>query len=94
MIYGTNSWFHENGSFSLHSFNEHYLSIPHNTGSWENRFLETQGTLLNKARTPMRLKNRAQAIIRFIPVHLFRALNKQKHETIYARTKEETLETN
>ena len=42
----------------------------------------------------MRLKNLAQAIIRFIPVHLFRALNKQKHETIYARTKEETLETN
>ena len=32
------SWFHENGSFSVHSINEHYLSIPEYTGRWGNRF--------------------------------------------------------
>ena len=39
----TYSWFHENGFLSVHSFNEHYLSIQHYTGSWGNRFQETQG---------------------------------------------------
>ena len=27
------SWFHENGSFSVHNYNEHYLSIPEYTGT-------------------------------------------------------------
>ena len=27
------SWIHENGSFSVHSFKEHYLSIPQETGT-------------------------------------------------------------
>ena len=31
----------KNGSFSAHSFNQHYLSIPQYTGSWGNRFQET-----------------------------------------------------
>ena len=29
----TFSWFHENGSFSLQSFNEHNLSVPEYTGT-------------------------------------------------------------
>ena len=27
-----NSWCHENGSFNIHSFNQHYLSIQQKTG--------------------------------------------------------------
>ena len=38
------SWYHENGSFSVHSFNQHYLSIAQFTGSWGNRFQEIHGT--------------------------------------------------
>ena len=30
----------------VHSFNKHYRSIPEYTGSWENRFQETQGTAM------------------------------------------------
>ena len=30
------SWCHENGSLSLHSFNQHNLSVPQYTGSWGN----------------------------------------------------------
>ena len=37
------SRFHENGSSSVHSFNDYYLSIHHYTGSWRNRFQETRG---------------------------------------------------
>ena len=38
------SWHNENGSFSVHSFNQHYLSIAQFTGSWGNRFQEIHGT--------------------------------------------------
>ena len=37
------SWFHENGSYSVDSFNEYYLSILQYTGSRGNRFQETRG---------------------------------------------------
>ena len=36
---------HENCSFSVHSYNQHYLSIPQYTGSWRNSFQETHGML-------------------------------------------------
>ena len=39
------SWFHENGFFSVHSFNEYDLSIPDYIGSWGNRFQETHSIL-------------------------------------------------
>ena len=43
--YTTAAWFHENGSFSGHSINEHYLISIHptvkSTDSWGNRFYET-----------------------------------------------------
>ena len=38
------SWFHENGSFSVHVFNEHYLAIQQYTGSERNRFQKKNGT--------------------------------------------------
>ena len=37
------NWFHENGSFSVHSFIVHYLSIPEYTVRWGNCFQETHG---------------------------------------------------
>ena len=38
MFYDENNPFLENGSLSVHSFSEHYFSIPQYTGGWENRF--------------------------------------------------------
>ena len=35
----TSSWFHKDGSFSVHTFTENYISIPQYTGTV--RFLET-----------------------------------------------------
>ena len=32
------SWCHENGSFSVHTCNQHYLSTPQYTGSWGTDF--------------------------------------------------------
>ena len=42
------SWFHEKGSFSVHSFNDYYLSIPECTVSWGNHFQEIPGTWWNR----------------------------------------------
>ena len=39
-----------NGSFSVHSLNEYYLSITQYTGSWENCFQETHCITLSCAR--------------------------------------------
>ena len=36
----TYNWFHEKGSWSIHSFNLDYLSIPKCPGSWGNHFHE------------------------------------------------------
>ena len=38
------SWFHENGSFDVHSFSENYLFTPEYTDSRGNRFQETNVT--------------------------------------------------
>jgi len=38
-------WFRENGSFSLLSINENFLSIPYYTGSRRNHFPKTHGTI-------------------------------------------------
>ena len=37
------SWFNENGSFSVPSFNERYIPIPQYTGSRGNRLQEKKG---------------------------------------------------
>ena len=37
-------WFYEKVSFSVHSFNEHYLYIPQNTGSSHNTLLNLEFT--------------------------------------------------
>ena len=44
-----NSWFHKKGSWSVHSFNEDYISIPSSlvhSGSWGNLFHEIPGMYL------------------------------------------------
>ena len=38
------SWCHENDSFCVSSLNQHYLSVPQYTGSWGNRFQDTNGS--------------------------------------------------
>ena len=40
-ISSTYSWFHEKGSFSVHSCNEDYLSIPEFPSSWGNHFMKS-----------------------------------------------------
>ena len=42
-VFLLHSWFHEQVSFSVHSLNQQYLSIPQYKGSWGNRFQETNG---------------------------------------------------
>ena len=38
------SWFHKKGTFSVHSFNDDYLSIPERPGSYKYLFHEIPGT--------------------------------------------------
>ena len=35
-----NSWYHENGSFTIHMFSHQYLSIVLEAGSWRSRFMK------------------------------------------------------
>ena len=45
------SWFHENSSFSVHSFEKHFLFTLY-TGSSGNRFQETHGIMFGLINDP------------------------------------------
>ena len=44
------SWFHKKGTFSVHWFNDDYLSIPERPGSYKYLFHEMPGRLLSSCR--------------------------------------------
>ena len=49
------SWFLEKGSFSVHSYNEDYPSIPGDTGSWGNHFQEFPVGSVNNLHSIMKI---------------------------------------
>ena len=48
ILYMHTAGFLKKSFFSVHSFNEHFLSIPQYTSSWGNRFKDTHGICLDE----------------------------------------------